>query len=525
MLFPNEWGSTNSPVVGAFMLLSAYLDESDSVLKKLWYFSQKALNGDGLLPSMLGPTGEVLTPQDASDIGADLDIAMALDRAAIRWPNSAVDWDGWAQFYMMNIQRRWLDSIALPAESPGHYALWKFRSSYMRRFLYRTGSAAWTASMGAMVALLGKLPVNYIFPAPLVNANGAPATEGMGDYWAGEVTMSVPQYAHTALVFNENRTKSFAAKVNSFFVAAGADGSISKIQQSYNCAGDTVIATGLSPFTIGAAGIAAMVAGNQSIADAAWNFCSAYTDSFEAFSGLGMRLEYLLIMSGAFDAADTLRGVYPPAISSFATAGGAAVFDEGANVTMQVTVQTGGAPLRTIEFYVGDTLKIGEALGVAGQSQYAFTWNNVSKGSYTVYARARDAKIRTAAPARISFFVGKPLEIIPFTGSPFPIPGTILAVNFDNGGEGIAYHDATPGNNGGMYRQDVNVDIENTDSTLTGDTVYSIGWTQSQAEPEWVAYTISVTAADTYNIVLGYATWDTTRRLLIELDGFRAHDL
>ena len=33
----------------------------------------------------------------------------------------------------------------------------------------------------------------------------------------------------------------------------------------------------------------------------------------------------------------------------------------------------------------------------------------------------------------------------PFTGSPITIPGTIQAENYDNGGEGVAYHDTTKG--------------------------------------------------------------------------------
>ena len=34
----------------------------------------------------------------------------------------------------------------------------------------------------------------------------------------------------------------------------------------------------------------------------------------------------------------------------------------------------------------------------------------------------------------------------PYGGIAWEIPGQIEAEDFDNGGEGIAYHDATPGN-------------------------------------------------------------------------------
>ncbi|HUK34875.1 MAG TPA: carbohydrate-binding protein, partial [Vicinamibacterales bacterium] len=47
----------------------------------------------------------------------------------------------------------------------------------------------------------------------------------------------------------------------------------------------------------------------------------------------------------------------------------------------------------------------------------------------------------------------------PYTGTPVSLPGVVLAANFDNGGEGVAYHDTTAGNSGGAYRA-TDVDIE-----------------------------------------------------------------
>ena len=52
-----------------------------------------------------------------------------------------------------------------------------------------------------------------------------------------------------------------------------------------------------------------------------------------------------------------------------------------------------------------------------------------------------------------------------------PVPGRIEAEDYDLGGEGIAYHDTTPGNLGGIYRQD-DVDIE----TLAGEGTPNVGW-------------------------------------------------
>ncbi|HXA01766.1 MAG TPA: DUF5703 domain-containing protein, partial [Cytophagaceae bacterium] len=51
---------------------------------------------------------------------------------------------------------------------------------------------------------------------------------------------------------------------------------------------------------------------------------------------------------------------------------------------------------------------------------------------------------------------------IPYNGNPANIPGTIEAENYDDGGEGIAYHDNDAINNGGQQRTNQGVDVETT---------------------------------------------------------------
>jgi hypothetical protein len=40
------------------------------------------------------------------------------------------------------------------------------------------------------------------------------------------------------------------------------------------------------------------------------------------------------------------------------------------------------------------------------------------------------------------------------------VPGTIEAENFDDGGEGVAYHDNEPANQGGAFRPGEGVDLQ-----------------------------------------------------------------
>ena len=81
----------------------------------------------------------------------------------------------------------------------------------------------------------------------------------------------------------------------------------------------------------------------------------------------------------------------------------------------------------------------------------------------------------------------------PFGGTAAPVPGTIQAENFDEGGSSIAYYDTTSGNKGGVYRS-TDVDIQQTLDTGGG---YNLGWTKPG---EWLKYTINVTTAGTYTL-------------------------
>jgi phosphatidylserine/phosphatidylglycerophosphate/cardiolipin synthase-like enzyme len=81
----------------------------------------------------------------------------------------------------------------------------------------------------------------------------------------------------------------------------------------------------------------------------------------------------------------------------------------------------------------------------------------------------------------------------PFGGTPAPLPGTIQAENFDEGGQAVAYNDASAGNSGGKYRS-TDVDIENTGDAGGG---FNVGW---MSVGEWLKYTVNVTAAGTYDL-------------------------
>jgi hypothetical protein len=100
----------------------------------------------------------------------------------------------------------------------------------------------------------------------------------------------------------------------------------------------------------------------------------------------------------------------------------------------------------------------------------------------------------------------------PYSGTPIALPGTIQAENYDRGGEGVAYHDTTSGNSGGVYRAD-GVDLQDAIDTGGGFKI------KSAVAGEWLKYTVSVAAADTYTFTTRVASSGAGGTFHIEVNG------
>ena len=100
----------------------------------------------------------------------------------------------------------------------------------------------------------------------------------------------------------------------------------------------------------------------------------------------------------------------------------------------------------------------------------------------------------------------------PYGGTAAILPGTVQLENFDNGGEGVAYHDLSNGNDGGQYRSSA-VDIEVTSDTGGG---YNVAYTYAR---EWLAYTVNVAATGTYDVDMRVASEGAGGTFHIEVNG------
>jgi len=167
-------------------------------------------------------------------------------------------------------------------------------------------------------------------------------------------------------------------------------------------------------------------------------------------------------------------------------------------------------PIDPTIVYVGNHADIYcSSVGVARSTDSGATWQNLCVANNSQLDGGREpASIRVNPGTRKLWAFGECYGVstypAPVAGQsayngPHNIPGTLQAEDYDNGGEGVAYHDTDSPNNGGAYRSD-GVDVEATTDTGGG---YNVGWT---AAGEYLKYTVNVAAAGTYTVTFRVAS-------------------
>ena len=101
-----------------------------------------------------------------------------------------------------------------------------------------------------------------------------------------------------------------------------------------------------------------------------------------------------------------------------------------------------------------------------------------------------------------------------YGGTAAAVPGVFAAEDFDVGGEGVAYHDNVPGNAGGQYRPDEDVDI------VPGADPEGGSFTVNNFETgEWLNYTIDVAEDNDYDVALRVASTFSDSAFRLRIDG------
>lgn len=114
----------------------------------------------------------------------------------------------------------------------------------------------------------------------------------------------------------------------------------------------------------------------------------------------------------------------------------------------------------------------------------------------------------------VRVYSGDPCTVTqsPYGGTAALIPGTIEAERYDIGGEGVAYHDLTPTNEGAVFRTDA-VDLE---ACTDADGGYNLSHT---AVSEWTEYTVNVAANGTYDLSARVAATAAGKTFHVEMNG------
>lgn len=174
-----------------------------------------------------------------------------------------------------------------------------------------------------------------------------------------------------------------------------------------------------------------------------------------------------------------------------------------APVTLLITDKTKGKMPLTINF-------TGSKSFDRNNSSLSYSWNF---GDST-FSTAVDTVHTFTAPGsyRVTLTVKNDLQLstkdsvlitvlgngTPYTGTAIMVPALIQAENFDNGGEGVAYHDNDIKNVGLAYRPNEGVDLE-----PSNDQGFDVYWITAG---EWLEYTINVPNDGNYDILPNVAS-------------------
>ena len=147
------------------------------------------------------------------------------------------------------------------------------------------------------------------------------------------------------------------------------------------------------------------------------------------------------------------------------------------------------------------------------------TWMTIRKSGVTLTAGSQvwrvvmDTNGTTGSVGNFNNFkITASVPSTPYGGTATVLPGTIQAENFDDGGAGRAYADATSGNAGGRYRT-TDVDIEWTNDGGSG---YDVGWISAG---EWLNYSVDVASAGNYDLEVRVASAGAGGTFHIEVNG------
>ncbi len=196
----------------------------------------------------------------------------------------------------------------------------------------------------------------------------------------------------------------------------------------------------------------------------------------------------------------------------------------GRSVSLRAQASDADGTVASVSYYDNGTL-----LATVNAAPYTFQWNDAALGTHAVSATATDnsGATRTSATVNVTFNDTQPTPTptpqptptptpvtarSPYNGTPAALPGQFEAEDFDQGAEGVTYHDATQQNEGGAYRQ-TGVDIY---KCAGGGCDRIVGWVKAG---EWLEYTVQTAAAGPYTFEARVSGGAAGGRFHVKVDG------
>lgn len=134
-----------------------------------------------------------------------------------------------------------------------------------------------------------------------------------------------------------------------------------------------------------------------------------------------------------------------------------------------------------------------------GKGPVAVTYRTAGYKSASLTLQNADT---TLTETKTNYVLASACVRTPFAGSPAPVPGVVKAVEFDLGGEGVAYHDSDVDNRGALLNPAVPRATESVDTEAGGEGLGNIGYS---ASGEWLKYTLNVQRTGLYKVTVRVA--------------------
>ena len=186
------------------------------------------------------------------------------------------------------------------------------------------------------------------------------------------------------------------------------------------------------------------------------------------------------------------------------TPNGTEELEAPAFLNLSATATDENGTISKVDFFNDENLLFSD-----NSTPYTYNWEDIPAGTYTVRAVATDNEGNTSSVSR-SITIKTPQS--PYNGVKHTIPGIVEAEAFDEGGNGTAYYDDSPGSETGeTFRDNEDVDIEACSDVDGG---YNIGWATAG---EWLEYAVDVDHTGKYNLEVRVACDGDGRTLDLQI--------